>query len=125
VEQIGSHLRKTELIKDYVVTFTGDVQLLFKLLLPHKNIDTRTYQMKDKLLGKILSRCLGHTVDDIERDFNKGDVSMTAGKFFNDSRSRRGLVAQPVAILTLAEVDDALEEVRWDVGREWGGGSVY
>lgn len=41
----SSHTGKTALIRDYLKQFKGDVQLLFKLLLPHKNIDTRTYQV--------------------------------------------------------------------------------
>ena len=62
----SSHLGKTALVKKYVNDFSGDLCLLFKLLLPHKDIDRRTYNLKDKSLVKILARLLGHSVDDIQ-----------------------------------------------------------
>jgi hypothetical protein len=109
-----SHLKMTAIIKDYLSTFTGDAVLFFKLLLPNKNIDSRTYNLKDKSLAKILSRALGLPLADIQEDLNQGDVSLTAAKFF--TRSRR-IKSQPTAVLTLAEVDAFLDQLS-AVGKE-------
>jgi hypothetical protein len=86
------------------------VQLLFKLLLPNKNIDTRTYQMKDKSLVRILSRLLSADAEDIQNDLNKGDVSQTASRFFISSsfkiQGHGGMHPASTPTLTLAEVDE-------------------
>jgi hypothetical protein len=103
-----SHLKMTGIIKEYLATFTGDAVLLFKLLLPNKNIDPRTYNLKDKSLAKILSRVLGLPLTDIQEHLNQGDVALTAAKFFEQSTL---LKPQPTALLTLASVDDLLEQL--------------
>jgi DNA ligase-3 len=106
VAEEPSHNGKTKLIKEYLDNFAGDVHTLFKLLLPHKNIDTRTYNMKEKSLGKILATCFGCSASDLQEDINMGDCSSTAAKFF---KSNTKVEAQSKSRLTLRQVDQFLD----------------
>jgi ATP-dependent DNA ligase len=66
--------------------------------------------MKDKSLVKIFSRLLSYDTEDIQKDINKGDVSETAARLFGSCRSALNK-PQSKPSLTLAEVDDYLEQL--------------
>eukprot|EP01125_Pyxidicula_operculata_P015395 TRINITY_DN5220_c0_g1_i2.p1 TRINITY_DN5220_c0_g1~~TRINITY_DN5220_c0_g1_i2.p1 ORF type:complete len:896 (+),score=176.10 TRINITY_DN5220_c0_g1_i2:14-2701(+) len=104
LERIGKtskHTEKTTVISNFLSTFKGDVYVLFRLLLARE--DKRVYNVREKVMLKVLSTVLGCDLQAMVTDLEKGDIGETAKKFFLESKK-----ALSKSILTLKEVDDWL-----------------
>mmetsp|Transcript_8130 Transcript_8130/g.13154 ORF Transcript_8130/g.13154 Transcript_8130/m.13154 type:complete len:760 (+) Transcript_8130:62-2341(+) len=106
LENENSHLKKTEFISEFLQSFTGDLYLLFKQLLP-KHCDKRVFNVGDKRLREIFARYLGCSSADMKAELeSSGEISSIVSKFFAKSNPK-----QKTSILTLSDVDEALDRL--------------
>ena len=104
ITEESKYTLKTQILKDFLESFTGDIYLLFKLLLPKQ--DKRVFRLQDKALVQVMSQVLGADHDDMLEHLDKGDASETCKKFLISCgmACKRGSVS-------LKQVDDFLDQL--------------
>lgn len=102
---------KKDVIRAFVSRYTGDLGLLFKLLLPKHN--GRLYHLQDKQLIKLLSIALGQSESTLKNHLNNsGCIGLTASHFFKPRVPPLGnchLNSKGICTLKLADIDNYLE----------------
>ena len=102
---------KKDVIRAFVSRYSGDLGLLFKLLLPKHN--GRLYQLQDKQLIKLLSIALGQSETTLKNHLNgSGCIGLTAAHFFKPRVPPLGncqLNAKGICQLRLADIDSHLD----------------
>ncbi|KAK3104567.1 hypothetical protein FSP39_005106 [Pinctada imbricata] len=86
----SSYTGKTKIVKQFITkgsdgeSFTGDLHLWLKLLLP--GVVKRVYNLNNKQLVKLFSQIFGTDLDDMIEDLEQGDVAETIRIFFEQSK---------------------------------------
>ncbi|KAL0481852.1 ligase [Acrasis kona] len=111
IEGESSHKGKTQITKNFLDGFNGNVYLVFKLILPKG--DNRVFRVKDKNIVKIFSAILCCDLDEMMDHLDKGDVSETIKYYLKktDSTAKRSYI-------TLKQVDDFLDKLTTITKRE-------
>ncbi|EFC36977.1 predicted protein [Naegleria gruberi] len=105
IEEVSAHTEKSQVMKEFLSDFKGDVYLLYKLLFAKEN--QRKFNLKDKKLVDVCASAFGEDLDEmIDHMDSKGDVSETLKKYLVRSDH-----ARDKGIVTLKQVDDFLEEL--------------
>lgn len=112
ISNVNSYLEKTDLVRTMFAkgsdgtSFKGNVIRWCKLLLP--GFVKRIYNLQSRQLIKLFCRIFHTDQTKMLKDLEKGDVSETIQRFFEESKKVK---PASKSLLTIKEVDEFLEEL--------------